>query len=128
MNQQGSYPYGQEEGGASNEDEQDVSQQARRSKKWRVAPSDTLALYPRGIIQQLAGEEDRLNPVHIARSILKSHPPIELKGSGTLKELTKQWANCTSKKNCLQFWQAVIEMTLFLKCQRYVQVASRKKC
>ena len=118
VNQQGSYPYGQEEGGASSEDEEDIGQQAKRSKQWLFAPSDTLALDARGVIQQLAGEGDRINPTHIVHSLLESDPPIELEGSGTLKELTKQWANCTSKRNCVQFWQAIIEMKVFLKCQR----------
>lgn len=92
---------------------------AKRVKRWGVISTVTLGIKPRDLIHQVAGGCDRIELNDLV-SLLSSEPPVCLQPGSSLKELTSQWAAYSGRKHTIQFWQAVIEMSISLKCQRYV--------
>ena len=129
INLQESQKYVLEEALSSDSEETDEDQPtAKRPKQWMVISTVTLGNKPRDFIQHLAGECNRVDVAAIINTLLSSKPPSLLKPASSLKELTSQWAVYSGKKHFAQFWQAVIEMVVSMKCQRYVLIAGREDC
>ena len=116
----------QEEAPPSSE-ESDTGPQAKRSKQWINVSSVSHPDRPRDFLQDIAGSCDRLDLSDLINTLLASNPATMPDHGGTLKGLTSQWVKFTGQKNHAQFWQSAIEIMVFLKCQRYVQMVNGKE-
>jgi hypothetical protein len=88
-----------------------------------VVSAVTLSDNSRDFIQHLAGECNHIDLAAIVKSLLSSKRPTDLILGSSLKELISQWKSCygeKQEKHLSQFWQAVIEMNISMKCQRYI--------
>jgi len=107
---------------SSEEDTDEDRPAAKRFKGWRIISTVTLGDKPRDFIIQVAGACDRIDLNDIVRSLMSVESKTHIAPGSTLKDLTSQWTTYSGGKQVVLFWQAVIEITVSLRCQRYVFV------
>lgn len=114
---------------SSPEDAHEDEPAAKQPKGWKTISAVTLGDGPRDLILQLAGECGRIDIVNIVNTLIAVESPVHMTPTvpgSTLKELTSQWTTYSGDKHIVQFWQAVIEITVAIRCQRYVLKGSRE--
>ena len=99
------------------EESEDGQPVAKRNKQWGMISTVQLGCRSRGFIQRLASQCDRVSLSQIVETIVSGVQSCAASGS-TLVDLTSEWKTFRSNKRFNQFWQAVLEMLISLRCDR----------